>query len=36
MNLGIENVLKMYSDQQKVSLTRSLDRQTENIKIHLK
>ena len=36
MNLGIENALKIYSEQQKVSLTRPFDRQMENIKIHLK
>ena len=34
--MGIENALKTYSELQKVSLTKSIDRQTENIKIRLK
>jgi hypothetical protein len=36
MNLGIENALTIHSEQQKMSLTRPIDRQTENIKINLK
>jgi hypothetical protein len=36
MNLGIENALKIYSEEQKGSLARSIGRQTEVIKIHLK
>jgi hypothetical protein len=36
MNLGVENAFKIYCEQQKVSLTRSIDRQMENIKIRLK